>query len=71
MKGRKWILTKHFQGSPKEGDLDLVEFDVPEIKDGGKLRKFKGGICCGGHLAVRRVIIPPEFFVAKPSKQFR
>ena len=51
MKGRKWILAKHFQGSPKEGDLELVEFDVPEIKDGGKLRKFKGGICCGGHLA--------------------
>ena len=36
MKGRKWILAKHFQGSPKEGDLELVEFDVPEIKDGGK-----------------------------------
>lgn len=36
MKGRKWILAKHFQGSPKKGDLELVEFNVPEIKDGGK-----------------------------------
>ena len=36
MKGRKWILAKHFDGSPKEGDLRLVEFDVPSIKDGGK-----------------------------------
>ena len=37
-------------------------------------RKFKEGICCGGHLAVtsgtpvwRRVIVPPDFFVAKPA----
>ena len=36
MKGRKWILAKHFQGSPKAGDLKLVEFDLPEIKEGGK-----------------------------------
>ena len=36
MKGRKWILAKHFQGSPKEGDLKLVEFELPEIKEGGK-----------------------------------
>ena len=33
-------------------------------------RKFKGGICCGGHLAVtwRWVIVSPDFFVAKPAK---
>ena len=33
--------------------------------------KFKVGICCSGHLAVtlwRWVIVPPDFFVAKPVK---
>ena len=46
MKGRKWILAKHFEGSPKEGDLRLVEFDVPEIKDGGKLTNCIGLYIC-------------------------
>ena len=33
-------------------------------------RKFKGGNCCGGHLAVTYggVIVPPDFFVAKAAK---
>ena len=31
MKGQKWILVQHFQGPPKEGDMELVEFDIPEI----------------------------------------
>ena len=36
-------------------------------------RKFKGEVCRGGHLAVtygRGVIVPPDFFIAKPAKQF-
>ena len=36
-------------------------------------RKFKGGICCGGHLAVTywgELLYLQIFFVAKPAKQF-
>lgn len=37
MKGRKWVLVKPFDGLPKRSDLEVVEFEVPEIQDGGKL----------------------------------
>ena len=42
MKGSQWVLARHFQGAPKEGDVKLVEFELPELKDGGKtiLDKF-------------------------------
>lgn len=32
--GKKYVLSKHFDGEPKEGDLSLVEFEVPPVKDG-------------------------------------
>ncbi|XP_058801473.1 prostaglandin reductase 1-like [Phymastichus coffea] len=34
VKAKKFVLTKHFVGEPKPGDLTLVEFDLPELKDG-------------------------------------
>jgi prostaglandin reductase 1 len=37
MKARKWILAKHFQGEPKEDDLELQEEELPELKDGDVL----------------------------------
>lgn len=30
MKGKKWVLVKHFDGAPKDSDFELVEFDLPE-----------------------------------------
>lgn len=34
MKAKKWILVKHFEGEPKDEDLQLVEEDLPdELKE--------------------------------------
>jgi len=34
MKGQKWVLVKEFDGEPKESDIQLQDFELPEIKDG-------------------------------------
>jgi prostaglandin reductase 1 len=34
MKARKWILKKHFEGFPKDSDLELQEEELPTLKDG-------------------------------------
>ena len=36
MKARKWILKSHFSGLPKREDLEIVEEDLPPLKDGGR-----------------------------------
>ena len=36
VKARKWILKSHFSGLPKREDLEIVEEDLPPLKDGGK-----------------------------------
>lgn len=38
IKGQKYVLTKYFQGEPKKSDFKIVEEELPELKDGGKLR---------------------------------
>jgi hypothetical protein len=39
MRAQKWILEKHFDGEPKEEDLQLVEEDLPDqIEENGFLR---------------------------------
>ena len=35
MKLKKWNLVKHFDGFPKDSDLQLVEEEIPELQDGG------------------------------------
>ena len=35
IKSRKWTLKAHFSGLPKREDLEIVEEQVPELKDGG------------------------------------
>ena len=41
MKAKKWVLVKHFEGEPKEEDLQLVEEDLPdELKENGISKKF-------------------------------
>ena len=36
MKAKKWVLVKHFDGEPKEEDLQLVEHELPdELNDKG------------------------------------
>lgn len=37
VKAKKYILRKEFEGLPKPGDLELVEEDLPALKDGGEL----------------------------------
>ena len=34
VKGRRWALKHHFSGYPKQEDFDLVEEELPELKDG-------------------------------------
>ena len=33
MKAQKWVLQKHFEGEPKDEDLQLVEEELPELKE--------------------------------------
>ena len=36
MKAKKWILAKHFDGFPKDSDLQFVEESIDDVlKDGG------------------------------------
>lgn len=37
---KKFVLAKHFDGPPKESDLQLVEEELPPIKDGGNIYHF-------------------------------
>jgi prostaglandin reductase 1 len=39
VKGRRFILKRHFDGPPKADDFDLVEEELPELKDGEFLFK--------------------------------
>jgi len=32
-----WILTKHFDGFPKDSDFELKTEELPALKDGGKI----------------------------------
>merc|ERR1712142_748431 len=34
VKARRWVLKHHFAGPPKKEDFDLVEEELPEVKDG-------------------------------------
>ena len=36
VKCRKWILKSHFSGLPKREDLEIVEEELPPLKDGGE-----------------------------------
>ncbi len=40
VKCRRWVLKSHFSGMPKREDLDLVEEELPPLKDGGYLLLF-------------------------------
>ena len=33
---RKWVVRSHFVGQPKREDLEIVEEELPPIKDGGQ-----------------------------------
>lgn len=35
-KGKKWVLVKKFDGLPKRSDLEIQEFEIPDVQDGGK-----------------------------------
>ena len=39
MKAKQWVLVKHFEGEPKDEDLELQEIDLPdELKEGGFIK---------------------------------
>ena len=37
VKARKWVLRSYFSGMPKREDLEIVEEELPAIKDGGQV----------------------------------
>lgn len=37
---QKYVLTKYFQGEPKNSDFKIVEEKIPDLKDGGKTVYF-------------------------------
>lgn len=37
VQAKTWILTKHFDGFPKESDFELKVEELPEPKDGGRI----------------------------------
>ena len=43
VKARKWVVRSHFVGQPKREDLEIVEEELPPIKDGGQGVSHGGG----------------------------
>ena len=43
VKARKWVVRSHFDGQPKREDLEIVEEELPPIKDGGQGVSHGGG----------------------------
>lgn len=37
VQAKTWILTKHFDGFPKDSDFELKVEELPEPKDGGRI----------------------------------
>ena len=35
MNAKKFVLVKHFDGNPKDDDFELVEEELPELKENG------------------------------------
>ena len=33
VKGRRWVLKHHFEGNPKPEDFELVEEELPALKE--------------------------------------
>ena len=68
-KWKQWAVTFDFHTPPDKvlktssmGRVGFVNESAP--------RKFKEGIYCGGHFAITYgVIMPLDFFIAKPAKQ--
>lgn len=40
VKAQKYIISRRFDGFPKPGDLELVEEELPPLKDGGKNKLY-------------------------------
>ena len=34
VKARKWVIVKHFEGTPQKSDLRIEEEELPPLKDG-------------------------------------
>jgi len=41
MKAKKWVLVKHFHGEPQDDNLELVEEELPELKQNGFNSTYK------------------------------
>lgn len=40
MKAKRWLIVKHFDGEPKNDDLQLIEEELPELKENGQKFDF-------------------------------
>ena len=65
VKAKKWVVKWPFSGYPKREDLEIVEEELPPLKDGGKqpftrpqLRP-KGYISSMGSLVLFRLLSKP------------
>lgn len=38
---KKFVLVRHFDGFPKRDDLQLVEEELPSLKDGGTIKRSR------------------------------
>ena len=57
----------------EERRVNLLKSQVIQLERQVRVRKFKGGICCGSHLAITygcELLYRRIFFVGKPAKQF-
>jgi NADPH-dependent curcumin reductase CurA len=44
-KNKRWVYAHAFKGEPKVSDFELVEEDIPPLKDGGKSLILQTSIC--------------------------
>ena len=51
VKARKYVVRSQFAGTPKREDLEIVEEELPPLKDGGKYSDN----CKGGEYVVYKI----------------
>lgn len=57
VQAKTWILTKHFDGFPKDSDFELKVVELPEPKDGGKSLRFSSFVSNSKVLSTSRYLL--------------
>lgn len=60
IKARKYVVKKHFHGVPKRDDFEIVEFKLPELKDGEVMVKTEW-ISVDPYLRVLNTMYTPPY----------